>query len=241
MESHLQSATNFHLELACIKLESTEIRLTNTEAKLSETQVKLSNAEDTTRKLIEKLDILQRLFENKLGGAQLNAPEEKIIANTERANCPSEFVWKITDFHEMLRQAKIEESEGKKMVESGPFYTERYGYKLKVRIYPNGIKSGKNSHLSVYIIVMKGEYDAILSWPFKKKLILSIIDQQEDPNERQNVAWRLLPGNHPQCFARPINEDNKTRGFAQFICHEKLHSRRYLLDDTLFLQVKVGP
>ena len=241
MKSHLQSATSFHLELACAKLESTEVRLTSTEAKLYETQVKLSNTEDTTRKLVEKLDILQGLFENKLGGAQLNAPEEKIMANTERANCPSEFVWKITDFHEILRQAKNEESEENKMIESGPFYTERYGYKLKVRIYLNGIKSGKNTHLSVYIIVMKGEYDAILSWPFKKKLIFSIIDQQEDPTERQNIALRLVPGNNPQCFARPINEDNKTRGFSQFICHEKLHSRRYLLDDTLFLQVEFRP
>lgn len=246
MESHLQSATSLHLELACVKFERTEVRLTSTEAKLNdteaklyETQVKLYNTEETTKKLLEKLDTLQRQFENKLGEGQGNGTEEKVVmVKTERANCPSEFVWKITDFSEILRQAKAEEKE---MIESVPFYTDRHGYKLKVRVYPNGIKSGKNTHLSVYIIIMKGEYDAILPWPFKKKIIFTIIDQQEDPTERQNAAMRLLPGNHPHCFARPINEDNKTRGFAQFISHEKLHSRRCLLDGTLFLQVEVGP
>jgi len=239
VESHLQSATSLHLELACVKFESTEVRLTSTEAKLYETQVKLYNTEKTTRKLLEKLDILQRQFENKLGEGQLNASEEKVVmVKTERADCPSEFVWNITDFSEILRQAKAEEKE---MIESVPFYTDRHCYKLKVRVYPNGITFGKHTHLSVYIIVMKGEYDAILPWPFKKKIKFTIIDQQEDLTERQNAVKRLFPGNHPRCFARPINENNKTRGFAQFISHDKLHSRRYLLDDTLFLQVKVGP
>ena len=266
MDSHLQSATSLHLELAYVKFESTEVRLTNTEAKLNvteaklnvteaklnvteaklnvteaklndteaklhETQVKLSNTEETTRKLRQKLDILQRQFEN--------TSEEKIVmAKKERANCPSEFVWKITNFPEILRQGKTDETE---MIESVPFYTEHYGYKFKVRVYPNGIRHGKKTHLSVYIIVMKGEYDAILPWPFKKKIIFAVIDQQEDPIERQNAVMKLTPGDHPHCYARPINEYNATRGFAQFITHEKLHSRRYLRDDTLFLQVKVGP
>jgi len=242
VESHLQSATRLHLELAWVKFESTEVRLTSTEAKLYETQVKLYNTEQTTRKLLEKLDILQRQFEKKLGqlgAGQLNAPEEKIfMVKKERANCPSEFVWKVADFSKILRKARTEE---KKMTESVPFYTKRHGYKLKVRVYPRGITSGKNTHLSVYIIVMKGEYDAILPWPFEKRITFTIIDQQEDLTERQNAVMRLIPGNHPECFARPINEDNKTRGFAQFISHEKLHSRRYLLHDTLFLQVEVGP
>jgi len=33
------------------------------------------------------------------------------MVKTERANCPSEFVWNITDFSEILRQAKAEEKE----------------------------------------------------------------------------------------------------------------------------------
>lgn len=239
VESHLQSATSFHLELACVKLESTEVRLTKTEAKLDKTQVKLSNNEEATRKLIEQFDILQRQFENKLAEGQGNATEDKIVmVKTERANFPREFIWRITDFSEILREAKTEKNQ---MIESVPFYTEHYGYRLKVKVYPNGHKSGKNTHLSVYIIVMKGEYDAILSWPFKKKVRFTLIDQQENPGERENVVMRVFPGHHLESSARPINENNKSRGHVEFISHDKLHSRRYLVDDTLFLQFEVGP
>ena len=161
------------------------------------------------------------------------------MVKTDRADYPREFIWKINNFNEILRQAKTEEN---KMIESVPFYTERYGYKLKVKVYPNGRKSGNNTHLSVYIIVMKGEYDAILPWPFKEKARFTLIDQQENPRERENIVMRVFPGNHLESSARPINrEENKSRGHVEFISHGKLYSRRYLVDDILFLQVEVGP
>ncbi len=187
-----------HLDLACVKLNDTE----------------------------EKLECLQRRFDEKISENQGNATQEKL------------FVWKINDFKELLRQAKTEENI---KIESDPFYTESYGYKLKVEIYPNGQKSGKNTHLSVYSYVMKGEYDAILPWPFNKKLTFTLIDQQEDLVERQNDTGQLLLGKYPDCSARPMENANKSAGFPMYISHKKLHSRRYLVDDTLFLQVEIGP
>ena len=154
------------------------------------------------------------------------------------------FIWKINPFSEILRQAKAGE---KAKIVSAPFYTDRtesYGYKLKVWIYPNGTGTGLNTHLSVYIAIIKGEYDAILPWPFKKKVKFTVIDQQEDSDaERENVTRQLIPGNHPVSFAsRPKQEESSSgRGYADFISHEQLHSRRYIVDDTLFLQVDIGP
>ncbi len=152
------------------------------------------------------------------------------------------FVWKITNFSIILSLAKA----GRYLCsDSVPFdtaRTESCGYKLRVRVYPNGSGSGKNTHLSVYIYVMKGEYDAILPWPFKKKVKFTLIDQQANPVERVNVYMRLSPGNYPESFAgRPKEEHGTGRGFSKFITHEEIHSRRYVVDDTLFLQVEVGP
>ena len=80
VESHLQFASSLHLDLARVKLDNTEVRLniteaklSDTEVKLSETQVKLYNTEETTRELRDKLDILQKQFENKLVEDQGNA------------------------------------------------------------------------------------------------------------------------------------------------------------------------
>ncbi|KAL9954666.1 hypothetical protein ACROYT_G042231 [Oculina patagonica] len=204
VESHLQSAMRFHLDLACVKLNDAE----------------------------EKLECLQRRLEEKISNNQGNTTEEKIVM------VKNVFVWKINDFKEILRKARSEENI---RIGSAPFYTESYGYKMKVEIYPNGQSSGKNTHLSVFIYVMKGEYDAILPWPFKKKVKITLIDQQEDLVERQNDTGQLFLGNYPQCSTRPMKEANISTGFPAFISHKKLYSRRYLVDDTVFLQVEVGP
>lgn len=240
VESHLQFASSLHLDLARVKLDNTEVRLNITEAKLNDTEVKLSETQVKLYNTEGKLDILQRQFENKLVEDRENANvrEKLVMAKTGKSNFPGVFVWKINNFNEKFRQAKTEEN---KMLESAPFYTECYGYKLKVKFHPNGQKSVKNTHLSVYIAIMKGEYDAILAWPCKKKVRVTLIDQQEDPVERENVVHRVSLGDHPANSARPINEENKSRGHTEFISHEKLFSRCYLKDDTLFLQVEVGP
>ena len=234
MESHLQSATRLHLDLACVKLNKTEV-------KLYDTEVKLNNTEETARKLMEKLDSLERRFEEKVIKNQENLIEEKkVTEKKDISDFPRMFVWKIDDFSEILRKANTEEDDE---IESYPFYIARYGYKLKVEICPNGDQSSKITHLSVYVTVMKGEYDAILPWPFKSEVKLTLIDQQEDPDEREDVALQFIPDNNtPECFARPTEEKNTMGyGFPEFISHEKLNSRRYIVDDTLFLQVEVGP
>ena len=102
------------------------------------------------------------------------------------------FIWKIKHFREVLRQAKADE---KTAIHSAPFYTDRtesYGYKLKVAVEANGSGSAKNTHLSVFIVVMKGEYDAILPWPFKKKVKFTLIDQQEDLVQRHNITRHFI-------------------------------------------------
>ncbi|XP_078350410.1 TNF receptor-associated factor 4-like isoform X2 [Oculina patagonica] len=205
-----------HLQSAVrLHLDLACIKLNNTEVKLDVTQVKLNETQkklETTTKLVEEF-------------------------NTRM------FIWKINNFSEILRQAKTWE---KDKIESAPFYTDRtesYGYKLKVGIYPNGDRCGENkTHLSVFIYVMKGEYDAILPWPVKRKVTFTLIDQQEESVKRENVTRHFIPYNGPECFSRPTQEQSSTGyGFHEFITHEQLHSRRYLVDDTMFLQVEVGP
>lgn len=34
----------------------------------------------------------------------------------------------------------------------------------------NGDGTGKRTHLSLFIVIMKGEYDALLPWPFRNKV-----------------------------------------------------------------------
>lgn len=216
VQSHLQISTGHHLSLACLRLYDTELRLRNTE-------VELSKIQETNMKLMDKVEKLE-----------YDASKRK----NEPPVFPKVFVWKIINFSEILTQAQTGETTA---VEYGPFFTSNYGYKLKVNMYPNGSGPGRNTHLSLYIVVMQGEYDAILPWPFREKVKFTLIDQQEDPEARKNVSNWILPlRNAQKNFARPVSKENVGRGFPKFISHETLSSRRYVVDDALFLEVEVG-
>ena len=193
------------------------VKLHNTEILLSSTQEELRNTQETTRRLEEKINVL---------------------GNVSR-QWQEVYTWKISDFSENLRRAKSRQTP---RIESVPFYTGESGYKVRIHLYPNGSGSGKNTHLSLFIILMKGEYDSITPWPFRQKVTFSLIDQQEDLNDRENVV-KILSGirENEGWNARPLTEENSGRGFSNFLAHTKLMERRYIVDDTVFIRVKVDP
>ena len=177
--------------------------------KLSDTQKKF---EETTKKLVERVNSL-----------------EKDMHSKERSGS---FTWRIDGFSEVLRKAKSGEETS---IDSSPFY--RYGYKCKLNINPNGFDSGENTHLSVFLVIMKGEYDATLAWPFDKKFTFTLIDQQENEHNRENIVRSATSDPKLSSFRRPVQEENLGWGYPEFVSHEKLQKRRYIVDDTIFVQV----
>ena len=109
-----------------------------------------------------------------------------------------------------------------------------YDYKLKLRLKPNGKEEGENSYLSLFIFVIEGEHDAKLAWPFHKKVEFTLIDQQENPDNRENITMALD-------FARHVTDETTGLGYNRFVSHNKLRERRYVVDDTVFIQVRVSP
>ena len=236
MASHLQSSTEAHLALACVKLNNTQEQLTNTQVELNKTQIQLNktqtqlvSSQETTAELMKKVDRLEGQLKEKLNIKQVNEAVDKAMQmNTART-----FVWKIEHFTEVLRKARREES---CKIKSEPFYTHSCGYKLQLSLYPNGNKSGKNSHLSVYNHVIKGDYDALLPWPMKITVMVTLIGQQ--PHEflqDKNVEHRFTH----TVAEKPKSNDRNSFGSHEFLPHDKL--MRYLTDDTLFLQVCIRP
>ena len=234
----------FLLSLVCLMLYLTKLEdgvQKNLEEKVDSLNTNitsyLTKLEDRIENnLKEKVSVIKSQHEKKVSMVKKNL-EEKMDSLNTRLRAGEEFrifTWKITNFAIKLKQVKNKE---KQYVISDPFY--RNGYKLKLRLYPNGNDIVKNTHLSIYIVVLKGEYDAMLPWPFKKRVKLTLIDQQEDPVQRKNFSMQFIPDNDPDCFERPTREENIGDGFSYFISHEKLYSRRYLVDNTLFLQGEI--
>ena len=195
-----------------------------------------SNANSALTSVVEALKREWRAAKSELDSkVELQAKEIRRLTNET-----SPFVWKITGFNEVLRLAK----EGTKKSIYNEFYTGKRGYKLKVRVDPDGDQSHRNRYLSAYVGIMKGHYDPILPWPFRQQVTFTVIDQQCDPSNRKNEVGILNTEQQiPGCFSgRPTSEENpELRGVRRLISHKVLFTRRYVEYDTLFLRVEVGP
>ena len=66
------------------------------------------------------------------------------------------------------------------MWRSRSFYTHAGGYKMCIEVFPKGKNEGKDSHISIYIYMMKGEHDDTLKWPFRGDITIQLLNQLED-------------------------------------------------------------
>ena len=119
---------------------------------------------------------------------------------------------------------------------SPPFYTEADGYKMCISVYLDGNGNGHKTHISVFFVVMKGEYDAILQWPFDYKVLITLVNQDhlEDSITR---SFEAKPLEH---FQRPQTSMNSAgSGFPKFAKLSVLGDPRYVKNDTMFIKAVV--
>lgn len=118
---------------------------------------------------------------------------------------------------------------------SPPFYVGRFGYKLCARVYPNGDGMGKGSHFSLFFVVMRGEYDALLPWPFSQKVTFRLMDQNGD----QDVVDSFRPDPNSSSFRKPTSNMNIASGCPLFISHSALQTRGYVKDGIIFIRIDI--
>lgn len=166
--------------------------------------------------------------------AQLNKNDERFKL-LEGTSYNGKLIWKIVDY----KIKKKEAIEGHTVsIFSQPFYTSHCGYRLCARAYLNGDGSGKGTHVSLYFVVMKGEFDSLLPWPFKQKVTLMLLDQS---GKKSHIVETFKAVPNSNSFKRPEGEMNIASGFPRFVAHTVLENAKnvYIKDDTFFLKVVV--
>ena len=163
---------------------------------------------------------------------ELEVRQENICTN-------GKFLWKISNYSVLVQQSQAKKE--KEKLCSPPFYTGQYGYKLRAEAFLNGLGQGKGSHLSLYVVIMKGEYDAILPWPFQQRVDFILIDQDDDAPARQNKVWKLSCERNSDYFKRPNRSKSLGFGCPKFVSLETLKTRNYIKDDTVFIKIEVEP
>ena len=151
----------------------------------------------------------------------------------ERATYNGVLLWKIGDF---VRRRKEAVDGVTVSLYSIPFYTSRHGYKMCARVYLNGDGMGKGTHLSFFFVVMKGPFDALLPWPFKQKVTLTIINQAG----KKHVTGPIRPDPQSNSFQRPTQKEmNVASGCPMFIRQEQLLNGGFVKDDCIVLRTVV--
>lgn len=149
------------------------------------------------------------------------------------------FLWKISNYSQLFQQSATKRE--KEKLCSPPFYTGQNGYKLRAEAFLNGLGQGKGTHLSLYVVIMKGEYDAILPWPFQQRVDFVLIDQDNEVGARQNKVWRLSCDRDSDYFKRPNKMKSLGFGCPKFVSLETLRTRNYIRDNTIFISIDVEP
>ena len=129
---------------------------------------------------------------------------------------------------------------------SDPVYSHFGGYKMCLRIDTNEdcAYGGSDTHVSMYIYLMRGDNDDNLRWPFKGTIKVSLLNQLEDG---QHLTEELWSPDHevPEETSGRVTEGERANtcwGLHRFVRHQDLSCCgrkycQYLKDNTLFFRV----
>ena len=133
------------------------------------------------------------------------------------------------------------ERKAKKELWNSPvFYSHRRGYKMCLQVYPNGLKEGLGTHVSVYISFVSGAFDDYLAWPFTGYITVHLINHRG--KNSYNHVIKLDQETNLHVRKKPtidvLNNTSNAWGIAKFAPHSKLEpkwllSDKYLKDDAL--------
>ncbi|XP_069491260.1 TNF receptor-associated factor 1-like [Ambystoma mexicanum] len=152
----------------------------------------------------------------------------------QQATYDGTFLWKIDDVQRKMKEART----GKRTALYSPaFFTGRYGYKLCLKVFLNGDGAGFGTHLSLFLVLMKGEYDFQLVWPFMHKVVFLLLDQ----SNLQHVSTSFRPSAGTSSFQRPKHAMNVASGIPEFVPLDLLRTNAssFLQDNTMVIKAVV--
>ena len=96
---------------------------------------------------------------------------------------------------------------------------------------------GKGKYVSLFFVIMRSQYDALLTWPFKQKVTLMLLDQG---TAGEHVVDAFRPDPNSSSFKRPVSEMNIASGCPLFVPLNLLESNRtFVKNNTAFFKIIV--
>ncbi|CAF1052247.1 unnamed protein product [Adineta ricciae] len=156
--------------------------------------------------------------------------EEKPITSSEGT-----LTWNVTDARSKIAGLTFERGTS---IDSPIFYTSPTGYKMLARLFSYGNDRDSRAHLSVFLTLLQGEYDAILRWPFPYNVACCLFDQT---NRSRHIIDMFRPDTNSISFQRPCSDTNVASGIRKFCPLALLQNEDspYIIEDTMFIKITV--
>ena len=155
------------------------------------------------------------------------------IQLVENKTVNGELIWKIDKLDFRMGQAKS----GKvTALHSAPCYTNQYEYKYCIRLYLHGYGMGRATHISIFFVVMKSEYDELLPWPMKKRVTFELINLE---NQADSVIETFVGNPKSSSFQRPKKIMNVATGYPTFISIEQFLNGGFVKDNCALIRTTV--
>ena len=109
---------------------------------------------------------------------------------------------------------------------------------MRARLYFYSDGDARDIHISISLIIFKGEYDAILTWPFNFSVIFCLFDQT---GRNHHIINSFQPDPTSTSFQRPSSEMNITSG-TPYVCPLAMVQQEgscYIRNDTMFIKIMV--
>ena len=228
---------SFQMEEIVNTIKRHEDKVNDLQSELAHLKISAAtrNGHDVTVNSSSSREYERRLdrTEHQLSLHEIQLSEQDMqIQMLEATSYNGTYIWKIDQYSRRFQEAVS----GKTLsIYSPPFYVGRFGYKVCARMYPNGDGIGKGTHMSMFFVIMRGEYDALLPWPFIQKVHFRLIDQ--DRIRDTYDAFRPEP--HSSSFKRPTSDMNIASGCPTFIPQRDLRQGGFIRNDTMFVKITV--
>ena len=147
------------------------------------------------------------------------------------------FIWKIPNINQRFGDAQARRTLS---LYSPPFHTSAHGYRMCIKACLNGVGSGKGTHISVFFVLMKSEYDDLLPWPFRYLVAFQLINQ-DNPSIMisKKLMPEYMPDIHSPSFQQPKSEMNVAIGFECFAKQSVLNNSSFTNGNALSIKCKV--
>ena len=123
-----------------------------------------------------------------------------------------------------------------------PFFAYKGGYQMCLRVDAAGYGDGEDTHVSVYLHLMKGPHDDKLEqsghWPLRGTFTIELLNQFTD-NDHYTRSMLLSGYLCSECTNRVVEGDMATGvGFDQFISHDVIPDYvNHLIEDVLQFRI----